>query len=231
MAGRLIYLGIFAFPLAVVLALLPGYAWVATYRAAAIPFQEAIGAVVAGAGIGILGLGGRLSQLALGFQPVVRVALGVDNWLREHPRNANPTARICGRYVSLLRYIAQWKDEQGHGYDALIVFAHSQGTVVTADLLRFLEVEARARGSYAAYDDTLAGLDRMKPVSLHHGLPVAAAIRSPFPVFVRIRSHRIGGGSATASGTPGRPPMGQRLPHGRLRRPPPLAATSLATGR
>ena len=180
-AGRLIYLGIFAFPLAVVLALLPGYAWVATYRAAAIPFQEAIGAVVAGAGIGILGLGGRLSKLALGFRPIVRVALDVDNWLREHPRNANPTARICGRYVSLLRYIAQWKDEQGHGYDALIVFAHSQGTVVTADLLRFLEVEARARGSYAAYDDTLAGLDRMNRYLFTMGCPLRQLYGLRFP--------------------------------------------------
>jgi hypothetical protein len=160
-AGRLIYVGVLLFPLATVLAFLPKTGWVATYRGAAVPFLEAIGTMVAGAGIGVLGLGGRLSKLALGFRPIVRVALDVDNWMREHPRDANPTARICGRYVSLLRYIAQWKDEHGNGYDTLIVFAHSQGTVVTADLLRFLEVEAHVQGSYAAYDHTLAGLDGM----------------------------------------------------------------------
>jgi len=161
-AGRLIYLGIFAFPLTIVLLLLPND-FVERYRAEVVPLQEALGAMVAGAGIGILGLGGRLSKLALGFRPIVRVALDVDNWMCEHPRDANPTARICGRYVSLLRYIAQWQGEDGKGYDALIIFAHSQGTVVTADLLRFLQVEAASKEpkGYANYDPTLAGLDRI----------------------------------------------------------------------
>src|SRR5581483_3069927 len=62
-----------------------------------------IGTLVAGAGAGLLGFRGRLSELALGFRPVVRVMLDVDSWLREHPRNSNPTSRICARYVTLLR--------------------------------------------------------------------------------------------------------------------------------
>jgi hypothetical protein len=180
-AGRLIYVGIFAFPLATVLALLPDWQFMREYRHAAIPLECALGTAVAGAGIGILGFGGRLSKLALGFRPIVRVGLDVDNWLRERPLDANPTARICSRYVSLLRYIARWKDEKGRGYDALIIFAHSQGTVITADLLRFLEVEARASGSYAGYDETLAGLDRMKRHLFTMGCPLRQLYGLRFP--------------------------------------------------
>jgi hypothetical protein len=179
-AGRLLYLGIFAAPVGVVVAFLPGE-WAANYKAAATPFLEAIGTMVLGAGVGILGLGGRLSKLALGFRPVVRVALDVDNWLREHPRATNPTARICGRYVSLLRYIAQWKDEDGKGYDAVIIFAHSQGTIITADLLRFLDVEAHNRGSYAQYDDTLAALDRVNVYLFTMGCPLRQLYGLRFP--------------------------------------------------
>lgn len=179
-AGRLLYLGIFAAPVGVVLAFLPGEL-VANYKIAATPFLEAIGTMVLGAGVGILGLGGRLSKLALGFRPVVRVALDVDNWLREHPRATNPTARICGRYVSLLRYVAQWKDEDGKGYDAVIIFAHSQGTIITADLLRFLDVEAHNRGSYAQYDETLAALDRVNLYLFTMGCPLRQLYGLRFP--------------------------------------------------
>ena len=179
-AGRLVYLGVVAFPLTIVLVFLPAD-WIKDYKEWILPLQTALGAMVAGAGIGILGLGGRFSKLALGFRPIVRVALDVDNWMREHPRDSNPTARICGRYISLLRYIAQWRGEDGRGYDALIIFAHSQGTVVTADLLRFIEVEARRKGSYAAYDDTLAGLDPMKRYLFTMGCPLRQLYGLRFP--------------------------------------------------
>ena len=50
-------------------------------------------------------------ETAAGFRPVLRVMLDVDNWRREHPRDSNPAARICGRYISLLRHIACWQDD------------------------------------------------------------------------------------------------------------------------
>jgi hypothetical protein len=85
---------------------------------------------------------GDLKKLALGFAPALDILLDVDNWLREHPLSRNPKARICGRYVSLLRYICQWSENpDDSGYDAIVIVAHSQGTVVTADLLRFLAIE------------------------------------------------------------------------------------------
>jgi len=181
-AGRLIYFGVSISPLAVAIPFLPEeWKWVKDYRGMADSFLKVLGTMVAGAGLGILGLGGRLSKLALGFRPIVRVALDVDNWLRQHPRDANPTARICGRYISLLRYIGQWRNEQGKGYDALIIFAHSQGTVVTADLLRFLEVERRVSKSYAAYDGTLAKFDRLNRYLFTVGCPLRQLYSLRFP--------------------------------------------------
>jgi hypothetical protein len=94
-----------------------------------------------GSAIGFLGLRGRLDSLALGFRPALDAVLDVDTYLREHPRDATPRARICARYISLLRYLHAWHDPgTGRPYDAIVIVAHSQGTVITADLLRFLQL-------------------------------------------------------------------------------------------
>jgi hypothetical protein len=77
------------------------------YRQLATPLADALGAIVGGSALGLLAFGGRLSKLTGWLRTGVRVALDVDNWLREHPEGTNPTARICSRYVSLLRHIAQ----------------------------------------------------------------------------------------------------------------------------
>jgi hypothetical protein len=125
-----------------------------------------VGTVVAGAAVGVLGFAGRLKSVAGGFSPVLRVMLDVDNWLREHPRESNPTARICGRYVSLLRYISEWRDSDPaqSPYDAMVIVAHSQGTVITADFLRFLQVEKNLAGSMGKYDPELQLFDDKFPV-------------------------------------------------------------------
>jgi len=138
--------------------------------------------LVGGTAAGVLAFGGRLSKLALGLRTGVRVGLDVDNWLREHPRGVNPTARICARYVSLLRHIAQWRNEHNEGYDALVIFAHSQGTVITADLLRFLHVEATsAVGGYMTYDPSLAPLAEMKIYIFTVGCPLRQLYGLRFP--------------------------------------------------
>lgn len=191
--GRLLYLGMFLFPVAMIVAIFPpspnstielinvfarSIEWIKPFAPSMV---QTLGTLVAGAAVGLLGLGGQFSKLALGFRPIVRVALDVDNWLREHPRDSNPTARICGRYVSLLRYIAQWQGEDKRGYDALIVFAHSQGAVITYDLLRFLNVEAKEAKSYAGYDSTLAGLDKMPLYVFTMGCPLRQLYGLRFP--------------------------------------------------
>jgi hypothetical protein len=65
------------------------------------------------------------------LQGVLDAILDVDNYLRVHPRNDNPRSRIFARYVSLLRYLAT------QDYDGIVIVAHSQGSVITADVLRF----------------------------------------------------------------------------------------------
>ena len=101
-----------------------------------------LGGLVAGSAVGLFALGRSLERFA-GLLAPLDVLLDVDNYIREHPRDENPTARIFGRYVSVLRSISEWRDAEGCPYDALVIIAHSQGTVITADLLRFLQSEYR----------------------------------------------------------------------------------------
>jgi hypothetical protein len=87
-------------------------------------------------------LKGFLVKISAGFRQGLDVALDVINYLREHPHECTIRAQIFARYVSLLRYICHWRSpHDGAGYDRIIIFAHSQGTIITVDLLRFLQVE------------------------------------------------------------------------------------------
>jgi len=121
-------------------------------------------AALSGAGfLGLFLVRGRLKKVALGSRPVLEILLDVDNWFREHPRESNPKARICGRYVSLLRYICNWREDSADeksGYDGIVIIAHSQGTVISADLLRFIKRESG--GNLAAYDPELRKLGHGK---------------------------------------------------------------------
>jgi hypothetical protein len=105
---------------------------------------------------------------------MIRICLDVDDWLREHPHGSNPTALICARYVSLLRYISC------QSYDAIVIFAHSQGTVITADLLRFL-ARSRVDGTYEKYDHRLAALDRVPVTLFTVGSPLRQLYADRFP--------------------------------------------------
>ncbi len=110
-----------------------------------------VGGLAAASVGGLLAFRGRLDRLALGFRPIVDLLFDVDNHLREHPHGDNPRARTAARYASLLRYLAQWRSPTAAdptaaaaaagGYHAVVVIAHSQGTAITADLLRFLRKE------------------------------------------------------------------------------------------
>jgi hypothetical protein len=98
-----------------------------------------LGTIVAGTAMGLFAFGGRLKTLSGGVRPVLDVLLDVDNYLREHPKTNNPRARIFARYIALLRHLCQWKDPDGRGYSRIVIIAHSQGSVISADLLRFLK--------------------------------------------------------------------------------------------
>lgn len=84
---------------------------------------------------------GPFRRLALGFRAAIDIALDVANWLRLHPRDSNPKARISARFVSQLNYLADWRDPRDGGrYDAFVLIAHSQGSVIASEILRYLQV-------------------------------------------------------------------------------------------
>lgn len=123
----------------------------------------------AGTATSFMALRGSLTKIALGFRPVVSMVLDVDNYFREHPLDSNPRARIAARYVSLLRYLCAWREPQtDKRYKAIVIVAHSQGTAITADLLRFIRTECSASGNQAfqSYDDGLTPLDKDLPIYL-----------------------------------------------------------------
>ena len=88
--------------------------------------------------LGALSLLGRtLSKYAPWLRAPLDAMLDIDNYLREFPRGAIPRARIFARYVALLEHL---KEE---GATRVVIVSHSQGTVITADLLRYLAYRGR----------------------------------------------------------------------------------------
>jgi hypothetical protein len=166
-----------------------------------------LGGFLTASAVTLTALRGRWDALARGLRPVLDVVLDVDNHLRDFPARATPRARIGARFASLLRYLCQWTDpradkdanedkEDGHGedgegeggrkeggkgggYDALILVAHSQGGVITAELLRFLRYQAQRQAPGVDKKDAFLdpSLARLIP-----GTPENGAI--PLPVYL-----------------------------------------------
>lgn len=129
----------------------------------------------------LIAFGGRLNQLSLGLRGVIDAVLDVDNYLRLHPRDDNPSARIYARYTSLLRYLCSQAMPEGEHYDAFIIVAHSQGTVISADLLRFLAIDP---------DPALATLEGSRKISLFTmGSPLRQLYSYAFPHLYRWAIH------------------------------------------
>ncbi|MHA4871019.1 hypothetical protein ACXZ1M_25360 [Duganella sp. PWIR1] len=76
---------------------------------------------------------GRVSKFFARLRVLIDTLIDVDNWLRERPVGHTPRLHIMARYVSLLRYL------ESQGYKRIVLVSHSQGTVITADLLRYLK--------------------------------------------------------------------------------------------
>jgi hypothetical protein len=112
-------------------------------------------------------VGGTAAALAVMVKygsPVLGAILDVDTYLSTLPEDATPRAKIVERYVSLLRYIARYRGPDGRGYDSVVIVAHSLGSLISADLLRFLKTEG---------DPALAalGLDG-RQITNHGGIPI-----------------------------------------------------------
>jgi hypothetical protein len=87
-------------------------------------------------------VGGASAVVAIAVKygsPVLGAILDVDTYLRNLPDDATPRAKIMERFVSLLRYIARYRDADGRPYDSVVIVAHSLGSLISADLLRFLK--------------------------------------------------------------------------------------------
>ncbi|HYC48233.1 MAG TPA: hypothetical protein VED01_22395 [Burkholderiales bacterium] len=128
-----------------------------------------VGTALAGTAVALVAFRGRLLRIARKVRPVLDVALDVDNHLRERPLRENARAKIAARYASLLRHVCEWRGSHGEKYDALVIVAHSQGTVITADLLRFIRTASSIRNSPAdrrleRIDATAAAVD---PLPIH----------------------------------------------------------------
>jgi hypothetical protein len=92
-----------------------------------------VGLAISGSSVGLLALGKAYTRGLGALRPGLDLALDVDNWLRERPKKSNPRARILSRYLALLKHLKE------RGYERVVIVAHSQGTVITADLLRLLK--------------------------------------------------------------------------------------------
>lgn len=109
---------------------------------------------------------------------IVGISLDVINHLRIHPLKSNPRARIAARYFSLLKFLQNWKNKNGHGYDACIIIAHSQGTVITADFLRFLKNEQKK----AHHTNHNSIFSKSKPIYFFSvGCPLRQLYNARFP--------------------------------------------------
>jgi Na+-transporting methylmalonyl-CoA/oxaloacetate decarboxylase gamma subunit len=84
-------------------------------------------------GLAALVLKDHFSEWTLAVGPILNKILDVDSYLRQFPVGRTPKARVFCRYASLLRHIFKQDD-----VDKVVILSYSQGTVITADLLKFL---------------------------------------------------------------------------------------------
>jgi hypothetical protein len=119
--------------------------------------------------------------------------LDVDTYLRTTPRNDVPRARIVERFVALMRYLHEYRGADGRGYDHIVVVGHSLGSVISADLLRFLKRGAMPALTRFAFADHPEG---RLPISLFTmGSPLRQLLSRFFPhLYQWIREVPDGGG-------------------------------------
>ena len=97
----------------------------------------AAGKWVAGGALTIAALGARFTQTFGRMRVIIDAVLDIDNYFGDPPSRQPPRSRIYSRYASLLAYL------RAQGYVRIVIVSHSQGTVISADLLRYLHVQRR----------------------------------------------------------------------------------------
>ena len=150
----------------------------------------------AGVGATLSLLGGQLSRHIPSLRGPLDVAMDVDNHFREFPRTNIPRAHIFSRYAALLRHV------QSQAYDRVVVVAHSQGTVISSELLRFLA--SRTQLAPTPDDEPLLDDKPLPPVSLLTlGCPLRQLYGARFPglyAWVTAKNGNVFGPRATDVG-------------------------------
>ena len=89
--------------------------------------------LVAGSTAGLLVVGGKVFGSLRNVRGALDTALDVDRHFREFPDTRTPRGRIAARFLGVLTAA------RDQGYARIVVCAHSQGTVIAAELLRELK--------------------------------------------------------------------------------------------
>lgn len=136
---------------------------------------------VAGGAAGLMAAGKVAIKEIQALRAPLDAALDVDNHFREFPREAINRVRIVERYVALLDHLRR------QGYARLVIVAHSQGTVITAELLRYLQQRGRLQPGAAVPgqvdpEQLRAWLDQTGPYLLTVGSPLRQLYGLRFPV-------------------------------------------------
>jgi hypothetical protein len=142
-----------------------------------------------GTTVALAALGGLLSRYLAAIRGPLDAALDVDNHFREFPRSGIPRARIFSRYAALLCHL------QTQGYEHVVVVSHSQGTVITTDLMHYLRARGLVLHNVTTPTQAVAG--SADPVELWHwlsagrlklltlGSPLRQLYAARFPVLYR----------------------------------------------
>jgi pimeloyl-ACP methyl ester carboxylesterase len=129
----------------------------------------AAGKWFAGGAVTIAALGSRFTQTFGRLRVAIDAVLDIDNYFGDPPNRQPPRARIYSRYASLLAYLRE------RGYARIVIVAHSQGTVISADLLRHLQSQGRLQGVVGALPIALVTV----------GSPLRDLYAERFPLFYR----------------------------------------------
>jgi hypothetical protein len=137
----------------------------------------AAGKWLAGGALTIAALGSRFTQTFGRLRVAIDAVLDIDNYFGDPPNRQPPRARIYSRYASLLTYL------RDAGYARIVIVAHSQGTVISADLLRYLHVKGRLQGIVGALPVALVTV----------GSPLRDLYAERFPLLYRWMGSREAG--------------------------------------
>ena len=130
------------------------------------------GTILAGSAVVIVGF------LLKYLSSALDIILDVDNYLRTAPPQDTPRARITERYLVLLNFLHSRPDSEGWNYDRIIIIAHSLGSLISADLLRYL-----ARGRCPALTKYAFGNSKRIPMLFFSmGDPLRQLLNRFFPV-------------------------------------------------